>query len=83
VCAISNTFCILYIYLPTPDKEETDSPVKPKPQFAIITAKETVQNVVKRYLKLGDYGRVCKQILAYEWEKDPFLKKKNMKITYR
>ena len=37
---------------------------------------------MKRYLKLGDYGRVCKQLSAYEWEKDPFLKKKNVTITY-
>ena len=76
--AISNT-CIPYIYLPNPG--ETDSLEKPKPQFAIITANGTEQNVVRRYLKLGDYGRVCEQISAYKWKKDPFLKKKEVKIT--
>ena len=78
LCAISNTFCILY--LPTPGNDDTDGPGKPKPKFAIITANGTEQNVVKRYLKLGDYGRVWEQLSAYECEKDPFLKKKEVKI---
>ena len=64
-----------------PDLGEPTPVVEPKPQFAIITANGTEQNVVKRYLKLGDYGRVCEQLSAYEWEKDPFLKKKEVKIT--
>ena len=68
--------------MPTPGEEETDNPdEKPKPQFVIITANGTEQNVVKRYLKLGDHGRVCKQLSAYEWDKDPFLKKKNVEVT--
>ena len=68
--------------MPTPGEDETDNPDdKPKPQFAIITANGTEQNVVKRYLKLGDYGRVWEQLSAYEWDKDPYLKKKEVKIA--
>ena len=86
MCHFKYTFCILYIYLPTPGENYPDGLEKPqlpggKPQFAIITANETEKNVVKRYLKLGDYGRVCELLSAYEWEKDPFLKKKEVKIT--
>ena len=58
VCHFKYTFCILYIYLPTPVEEEPDSPEKPKPQYAIITANGREQNVVKRYFKLVPFHGV-------------------------
>ena len=67
---------------PTPGDEQIDNPGKqePKPQLAIITANETEQNVVRRYLKLGDSGRVCDEMNDYDWECDPFLQKKGTEI---
>lgn len=69
-------------HLPTSGTEETDNPGMegPKPQFAIITANETEQNVVKRFLKLGDCGRVWEGLKDYDWNCDPFLQKKEVKI---
>ena len=71
-------------------QEEIDHPGKnvpkpkdknvPKPQFAILTANETEQDVVRRYLKLGDSGRVWKGLEEYDWECDPFLQEKKVKI---
>ena len=70
------------MYLPTPGEEDTDSPEKPKPQFAIITANGTEQNVVRRYLKLNPLcGKVYAELMGYDWKHDPFLKEMKVEIT--
>ena len=85
---ISNLyFCILImcvILLFHAGHEETDNPgqQQSKPQIAIITANETEQNVVKRYLKLGDSGRVWEGLKDYDWNQDPFLQKKKVKVEF-
>ena len=80
MCAISNTFCILY--LPTPGEEDYDGPEKPKPKLAIITANGTEQNVVRRYLKLKPLcGRVYAELMGCDWKHDPFLKEMKVDIT--
>ena len=52
----------------------------PKPKFAILTANDTEQNVVRRYLKLGESGRVWKGLEEYDWKCDPLLQKKKVRI---
>lgn len=76
--------CIIYVYihLPTPGVEDTDSPRKQLPQFAVITANGTEQNVVKHYLKLSDPGLIRGELAGYDWTHDPFLKKKEFKIEF-
>ena len=64
--------------------EETDNPGQqlPKPQIAIMTANETEENVVNRYLKLGGSGRVWEGLKDYDWNRDPFLQEKKVGIKF-
>ncbi len=71
----------------TPGDDSTDlgEPTprgEPKPQFAIITANGTEQNVVKHYLKLERLcGKVHAELMGYDWKHDPFLKEMKVEIT--
>jgi len=64
----------------TPAGQEDIDHYVPKPEFAILTANETEQNVVRRYLKLGDSGRVWEGLKEYDWKCDPLLQKKNVEM---